>query len=78
MEYDIDFDINNYNFNDLLNLFNLSTDYTKEQLVNAKNILIKIHPNNSHYDKKYYDLFLQAYNIIQTNLKEKKIQNNII
>lgn len=73
MEYDIDFDINNYNFVDLLNLFNLSTDYTKEQLENAKNILIKIHPNNSHYDKKYYDLFLQAYNIIQTNLKEKKI-----
>lgn len=72
MEYDIDFDINNYNFNDLLNLFNLSTDYTKEQLENAKNILIKIHPNNSHCDKKYYDLFLQAYNIIQTNLKENK------
>ena len=53
----IDFDINNYAFNDILKLFKLSEDYNETHLANAKDIVIKMHPDNSHLEQKYYQLF---------------------
>jgi hypothetical protein len=71
---DIDFNINNYTFNDILKLFKLTHDYDENQLLKAKKMVIQTHPENSNIDRKYYDLFLQAYKIIKTSFDEKKKQ----
>ena len=57
----IDLDINNYDLNDLLNLFHLPMNFNEEHLKNAKKIVLKTHPDKSGLDKKYFLFFSQAY-----------------
>ena len=53
MYENLDLNIQNYNLNDLLNLFKLNTNFTEEELKNAKKIVLKTHPDKSNLDKKY-------------------------
>lgn len=57
----LDLDINNYDLNDLLNLFHLPMNFNEEHLKNAKKIVLKTHPDKSGLDKKYFLFFSQAY-----------------
>lgn len=61
---DLDMDINNYNFSDLLNLFKLENNFTKQELKNAKSIVYKVHPDKSGLDKEYFLFFSKAYKMI--------------
>ncbi len=54
----------NYNLNDLLNLFKLKNNFTEEDLKNAKKIVLKTHPDKSNLDKKYFLFFSSAYKIV--------------
>lgn len=78
----IDFDLSSYSFNDVLNLFKLNPEYNEIEFIKAKDIINKMHPDNSNLDIKYYNLFLQAYKLIQNDFKSKKksleIYNDII
>ena len=56
--------IQNYNLNDLLNLFKLKNNFTEEDLKNAKKIVLKTHPDKSKLDKKYFLFFSSAYKIV--------------
>jgi len=67
----IDLNIENYTFEDILGLFKLNHNYGINELSEQKNILIKLNPNNSKLDTKYYDFFLKAYNILNDKLNEK-------
>jgi hypothetical protein len=67
----IDFDINNYTFNDILKLFKLPEDYSETHLTMAKDIVIQMHPDNSQLEQKYYKLFSQAYKILDTHFGKK-------
>ena len=58
---DIDLDINNYDLPDLLNLFRLDTDFSYEDLKDAKLIALKTHPDKSGLDSKYFVFFSKAY-----------------
>ena len=60
----LDLNIENYNLNDLLNLFKLKNDFTEEDLKNAKKIVLKTHPDKSNLDKKYFLFFSSAYKIL--------------
>lgn len=60
----LDLNIQNYNLNDLLNLFKLNTNFTEEDLKNAKKIVLKTHPDKSNLDKKYFLFFSSAYKIL--------------
>lgn len=60
----LDLNIQNYNLNDLLNLFKLNTNFTEEDLKNAKKIVLKTHPDKSKLDKKYFLFFSSAYKIL--------------
>jgi hypothetical protein len=60
----LDLNIQNYNLNDLLNLFKLNTNFTEEDLKNAKKIVLKTHPDKSNLDKKYFLFFSSAYKIV--------------
>lgn len=60
----LDLDINNYNLVDLLNLFNLPYDFNKENLKQAKRVVLMTHPDKSGLDKEYFLFFTSAYKII--------------
>ena len=64
MNCDIDLNIDNYNLEDLLNLFKLSHDFARDDIRNAKKIVMKTHPDKSGMDKKYFLFFSSAYKII--------------
>ena len=64
MNCDIDLNIDNYNLEDLLNLFKLSHDFTRDDIRNAKKIVMRTHPDKSGMDKKYFLFFSSAYKII--------------
>tara|TARA_R110001599_G_scaffold320554_1_gene530838 strand:- start:2627 stop:3493 length:867 start_codon:yes stop_codon:yes gene_type:complete len=64
MNCDIDLNIDNYDLDDLLNLFKLNHDFSRDDIRNAKKIVMKTHPDKSRMDKKYFLFFSSAYKII--------------
>jgi hypothetical protein len=62
---DIDLNIDNYSFVDILNLFKINKNFTDKELKKCKEVVEKIHPSNSSLDILYYQLFNNAYDILQ-------------
>lgn len=60
----IDLDIDNYSLDDILNLFKLRHNFTKEDLKQAKKQVLKTHPDKSKLDRKYFLFFTKAYKIV--------------
>jgi len=60
----VDLNIDNYEFDDLLNLFNLDYNFEEEELKNVKMIVLKTHPDKSNLDKKYFIFFMKAYKML--------------
>ena len=52
----LDLNIDNYNLDDLLSLFNISNQFTETDMKEAKKVL-KMHPDKSHLDKKFFFFF---------------------
>ena len=78
---DVDLNIENYNLDDLLNLFKLKYEFTEKDLKNVKKQVLKTHPDKSGLDKKYFLFFTKAYKMIMQiyyfrGKKEKKVVNN--
>jgi hypothetical protein len=61
MNSDIDLVIDNYDLDDLLNLFKLDHDFTRDDMRIAKKIVMRTHPDKSGMDKKYFLFFSSAY-----------------
>ena len=58
----LDLDIDHYSLKDLYNLFNIvDNTLTDSILKNAKQIVLKMHPDKSHLDAKYFLFFSKAY-----------------
>jgi hypothetical protein len=58
----LDLDIDNYSLDDLFNLFNIvEGELTEETLKKSKNIVLKMHPDKSKLDSKYFIFFSNAY-----------------
>ena len=53
----LDLDINNYELEDLLNLFKIPMDFDESDLKKAKQIVLKTHPDKSGLDAKYFYFF---------------------
>ena len=62
---DIDLNIENYNFNDLLKLFNLKNNFCDNELRNCYKIVVQTHPDKSGLDKKYFFFYTQAFKILK-------------
>ena len=60
----IDLDINNYDYKDILDLFKLNHDFNKIQLKNAKQTVLSMHPDKSNLDKNFFLFFSKAYKIL--------------
>jgi hypothetical protein len=64
---DIDLNIDNYSFADVLKLFHLDDkNFGERELIRCKDVVAKLHPSKSALHVSYYDLFNNAYNILET------------
>ena len=61
---DIDLEIDNYDLNDILKLFNIEFHYTEDDLKKCKKTVLKTHPDRSKLDKKYFLFFTKAYKLL--------------
>lgn len=58
----LDLDLDHYSLEDLYHLFNIEGGYlSEESLKSAKQIVLKMHPDKSHLDSKYFLFFSKAY-----------------
>ena len=60
----IDLDINNYDLNDIINLFGITNSITDAELKNAKNKMLKIHPDKSGLHPKFFRFYNEAYKML--------------
>ena len=61
---ELDLNIDNYSLEDILNLFKLDINFDKEDMINAKKIVLQVHPDKSRLDKEYFLFFKKAYNLL--------------
>jgi len=77
---ELDLNIENYNLEDILNLFGLNINYNTTELKVAKKMALKTHPDKSGLDNEVFIFFSKAYNILSKiyklkNKTEKKVEN---
>ena len=61
---DMDLELSNYEYNDILKLFNLDINFNNSDLKNAKNIVYAVHPDKCKLDPKFFVFFLDAYKLL--------------
>jgi hypothetical protein len=81
---ELDLNIDNYTLNDLYNLFNIPLHGTLNEplLKTAKQIVLKMHPDKSQLDSKYFLFFSKAYKRLYSiyefqNKSEKKTERDL-
>lgn len=57
----MDLNINNYDLDDILNLFKMPKNFDEEDIKRAKKIVLKTHPDKSGLDPDYFRFYSQAY-----------------
>ena len=62
---DIDLSLDNYDLQDLLNLFKLKYNFNIDDLKNAKKLVIQVHPDKSGLDKEYFLFYSKAFRVIK-------------
>ncbi len=74
----IDLDINNYEIDDILKLFNIDYNFTEYDLKNSKKMVLMMHPDKSNLDKEYFLFFSKAYKILYSiyNFRDKSKLND--
>ena len=77
---DMDLDIDNYELEDILDLFHLDYNFGKEELKQAKKVALKTHPDKSGLPNEYFIFFSKAYNIIYKiysfrHKRKRKVEN---
>ena len=74
---DIDFNINNYDLKDILNLFQVNDDFDEDDLKKSKKKVLMLHPDKSGLKKEYFLFFSKAYKILYQifDFKKKGFKN---
>ena len=74
----LDLNIENYELNDLLKLFKMPSNFTENDLKEAKKIVLKTHPDKSGLNPDYFRFFSKAYKVIYGiwEFKNKAIKKN--
>ena len=63
---DFDLNIDNYDLEDLLNLFHLNYEFDENDMKRAKTIALKTHPDKSGLPKEVFLFFMKAYKMIES------------
>lgn len=66
MNESIDLDIDNYELQDLLNLFKLKYNFDGEDLKEAKVMVMRVHPDKSNLPKEYFLFFSKAFKVVHS------------
>ena len=74
-DLNIDLNIDNYTLDDLLNMFELSHSFNKNDLKRAKRIVLKMHPDLSGLPSEYFMFYSKIYNILYDIYNFKNINN---
>tara|TARA_B100001287_G_scaffold169223_1_gene142340 strand:+ start:212 stop:1090 length:879 start_codon:yes stop_codon:yes gene_type:complete len=61
-----DLNIDNYDLEDLLNLFHLNYEFDENDLKRAKTLALKTHPDKSGLPKEVFLFFMKAYKMIES------------
>jgi len=74
----LDLDINNYELHDILALFKLDKDFSESDLKKAKQLVLKMHPDKSKMDPKFFLFFSKAYKTLYSiyNFKNKSMNKS--
>tara|TARA_Y100000992_G_scaffold302393_1_gene276371 strand:+ start:1523 stop:2398 length:876 start_codon:yes stop_codon:yes gene_type:complete len=75
MNNNIDLNIENYNLDELLNLFNINYNFTEEDLKNAKKKVLRTHPDKSKLPKDYFLFYSKAYKYLYKIFDFRKKKN---
>jgi hypothetical protein len=73
---EVDLNIENYNLQDLLELFKIPTNYDEDDLKYAKKTVLATHPDKSKLDPKYFLFYSKAYKYIYNLFMMRKGSNN--
>lgn len=65
MSHQVDLNIENYNLEDLLNLFKLNYDFSESNLKMAYKMALKTHPDKSNLPNEYFRFYMKAYKIVE-------------
>jgi hypothetical protein len=79
----LDLNIENYDLEDILNLFKIPSNFDENDLKNAKKMVLKMHPDKSTLEPEYFLFFSKAYKMIyriweyknKDTLKKKNQEN---
>jgi len=72
---DIDLDINNYNLDDILGLFNIDNNFDTNDLKKCYKMVLKLHPDKSGLDKEYFLFYTKVFKVLK-NVYEYKNKRN--
>ena len=62
---DLDLDLDNYDLDDLLNLFHLSYNFDEKDLKKAYRMVLRTHPDKSNLCKEIFLFFMKAYEMVE-------------
>jgi hypothetical protein len=72
----VDLNIDNYDLNDILNLFKIRHDFDENELKKAKKIVLMTHPDKSKLSADYFRFYTKAYRILYSIWEFKNKQKN--
>ena len=61
----LDLDIDNYDLNDILNLFSIDSDFSNDDLKNCKKKVLMTHPDKSRLPKEVFLFYSKAYKLLE-------------
>ena len=76
-----DLNIDNYDLQDLLNLFHLNYEFNEIDMKKAKNVALKTHPDKSGLNREVFMFFMKAYKMLESiyefKMKRSRCVSNI-
>ena len=72
----VDLNIDNYDLNDILNLFKIRHDFDENELKKAKKIVLMTHPDKSKLSADYFRFYTKAYKILYSIWEFKNKHKN--
>lgn len=73
----LDLNIDNYDLNDILNLFKIPLDFDENDLKKAKKIVLMTHPDKSKLHADYFRFYTKAYKTIYSIWEFKNKNKNV-
>lgn len=72
----VDLDLNNYSLEDILALFQLQENFNEADLKHAKQQVLRLHPDKSRLDPKYFLFYSKAYKTVYSIWEFKNKNDN--